>query len=287
MTEKASRSSKTNKSCARKRSALLCTLLSALILMLLPGCISSEELEFSKAEKAAQSSDYDAAIKHYNNVIERYIKTPLALQAAEEAARITHYELKDYQKAISHYKHVVLYSGDEEKRAKAQKNIAEIHFKQTLNYNQAITEYSRLLELSPSPEERVEYQLAIARCYFYLNNFFQAQVETEKVLKQARGDEIKFDALLLKANILLTTRNLSEAVNTLKMIIEKYPKRAQEENVALTLVVTYEEQKNFQMAIETLEAMKETYPQKSFIEKRIKGLKERQSHLPGARGWRK
>lgn len=251
------------------------------------GCISSEQLEFSKAEKAAQKSNFDVAMKHYQTMVEHYVHTPLALKSAKEAARISHYEQKKFKEAIGFYKHIVLYSPDETERVEAQKKIADIYFNQTLDYNQAIVEYSRLLDLPHSKEQEAHYRLAIARSYFYLSNSFQAQVEIDTILKEKPKGDLLFDALHLRANLLVSVKNFETAAEVFKRLIEEFPKRAGAENIGLALALCYEEQKNYVKAIETLETLKDSYPRKSFIENRIKSLKERQSYLPGARGWRK
>ena len=254
----------------------------------LTGCkISSEKLEYERGEQASQKGDAEAALNHFKKVVEKNVKTPLAIKAAQECARITHYQLKRFREASDYYKHVILYAPEARDRIEAQKKLADLHFSQTQDYNQAIAEYSRLLDLPHTPDEDLVYRLAIARSYFYLNNFFQAQVEIETIANRGQNKDLLFEAFLLKSNILLTTKKLDDAIITLKQMISSYPERAKAENIGLILAVTYEEQKNFPKAIETLEQIKDTYPRKAFIEQKIKTLRERQAHLPGARGLKK
>lgn len=258
------------------------------ILLAASGCkLSSESLEFQRGEKAAEKNDYDKALKHFTAVVERHVNTPLAVRSAQEAARILYYVKQRPREAIQFYKHVVLYASDKRERTEAQKKLAEIYLTQTMDYAQAIAEYSRLLELEHTQEEAFTYRLSIARSYFYLSNFYQAQVETENLLNGNYDKKQMFDALLLKANIFLSSKKLDEAVTTLKQLMREYPERSKEENIGLVLAVTYEDQKDFKKAIETLEEIRDTYPGKEFIDQRIKILRERQSHLPGARGLRK
>lgn len=255
---------------------------------LLVGCkLSSDELEYQQGEKAVLAQKHSEALRHFKKVVDRAGTTPLAMKATREAARISHYELKQIPDAIKYYKHLILYSPDQKDRIEAQKKIAELHFTQTLDYSQAIIEFSRLLDLPHTPQEAQAYRLSIARSYYYQSNFFQAQVEIDQILANNRDKDMHFDALLLKANILLTSKKLDDAVLALRQIIEKYPDRAKAENIGLVLAVTYQEQDNFAKAIETLESIKDTYPRRAFIEGRIKSLKERQTHLPGAKGLRK
>lgn len=249
--------------------------------------VSSEKLEFTRGEEANRKSDYAGALAHYKNVVDRYQKTPLAIQAAKEAARLCHYQLKKPVEAIEFYKHVVLYSNQPDERIEAQKKTADLLFSETNDYKQAIIEYSRLLELPHSTAEDFSYRILIARSYFYLSNFYQAQIEVDSILARNYDKDLMFDALLLKANIFLTTKNHDEAIASLKQLMVKYPERSKAETIGLILAVTYEEKKDFPKAIETLESIKDTYPKKAFIESRIKTLRERQSYLPGAKGWKK
>ena len=252
------------------------------------GCtLSSEEIEFHRAEESARAGKNEDAFTHYKTVVDRYQRDPLAIKSAQQAARIAHYELKKFPEAVHFYRHIILYAPSESDRIEAQKKVAELFFSQTLDYTQAIIEYSRLLELPHSAKEDETYRFAIARAYFYLNNFFQATVEIDKILASRPSADLAFDALLLKSNIYLTTKKLDDAINSLKELIAKYPARAKTETIGLVLAICYEEQKNFAKAIETLESIKNDYPRKGFIEGKIKALKERQSLLPGARGLHK
>lgn len=280
--------SKSDVGAARRSIGHLAVLVCFIGIFVLAGCtISSEKIEFARAEEATQNKNYASALKHYKTVVDRYVRSDLAIRAAKEAARIAHYEQKNFPEAVSFYKHIVLYSTNPAERLEAQKKIADLQFNQILDYKQAVVEYSRLLELPHSNQEDFEYRLAIARSYFYLSNFFQSQVEVDGILARKYKKEWLFEALLLKANIFLTMKNLDEAVLVLRRLIDEYPERSKAETIGLILAVCYEEQKNFAKAIETLQSIKDFYPRKAFIEKRIKALKERQAYLPGARGLHK
>jgi tetratricopeptide (TPR) repeat protein len=254
----------------------------------LSGCtLSSQKIEFDKAQEASQKHEYHEALAHYQNTIQKDENSRLSLQATQEAAKIAHYELKDFALAVTLYKRIVLLAPEESQRIEAEKKIADLYFSQMLDYNQAIVEFHRLLELPHSPAEAATYQMGLARSYFYLNDFFQSQTEIEAVLNTSKDANLLFDALLLKANIRMTGKKLDDAIDVLKELMQKYPERSRTEAIGLVLAVCYEEKKDFGKAIETLEALRATYPRKAFIENRIKILRERQSYLPGARGLHK
>ena len=262
--------------------------LSLLLALSVSGCtLSSEDLEFKRAEEAAHAGKNEIAYKHYRSVVDRYVKDKLAIRSAQEAARLAHYELRRFTDAVSLYKHVIMYAPAEADRLEAQKKLADLYFSQALDYEKAISEYSRLLETPHSHDDDGRYRFAIARSYFYLNNFFQSTVEIDKILASKPPDELGFDALMLKANIFLSTKKLEDAVDTLQELMKRYPTRAKKETVGLVLAICYEEQKSYSKAIETLQATRDDYPRKGFIDSKIKTLRERQSLQPGARGLHK
>ncbi|MES2962742.1 MAG: tetratricopeptide repeat protein [Bdellovibrionota bacterium] len=280
---------RTSRSSNRKKvAALVAATFAISSVVAFAGCtFSTENLEFERAEKAELAGKHDEAVKHYRAVIDRSMQSPLALKAAQEAARISNYDLKRYKEAILLYKHVVLYSPTERERIDAQKHIAEINFSQILDYTSAIVEYSRLLELPHGDAEEAQYRMAIARSYFYQNNFFQSQAEIDRILKGKFDKNTLFDARVLKANIFLTTKELDDAIKTLNELIRQDPERAKEEKVGLLLAICYEEQKNFSKAVETLVSIRDFYPRRDFIDNKIRALKEREYHQPGARGLKK
>lgn len=249
--------------------------------------VSADKLEFQRAEEAQQKGQYESALTHYKAIAAKLPDSSLGLRSAKAAADLLHYQLKRPREAADFYKHVILHSQDQKERITAQKNLADLHFTETLDYTQAIAEYSRLLELPHSENEDLDYRIAIARSYFYLNNFFQSQVEIDAIVSRSTDKNRLFDALLLKANILLAAKKHDEAIEVLKSLIATYPEKSKTESVGLILAVCYEEQKNYAKAIETLNSIRDTYPRRAFLDQKIKTLKERQTLLPGARGLKK
>ena len=261
---------------------------SAGFVFLLSACTGrAEKLEMGRASEAEQKKQYQSAYDHYKRVVDKNPSNEIGVKASQGAAKLAHYDLKKFQEAIELYRNVVLYSPDPAARLDAERKIADIEFSQLSDYTAAIAEYQKLLDLPLSAADEINYRFALAKSYFYLNDFYQSQVEIDALLKKSKDPQLSFDAGLLKANILLTSKDLDKAVQQLEELKQKDPARSKNENLDLVLAVTYEEQKNFAKAIETLEDMRSYYPRKDFIERRIKTLKDRQAQLPGAKGLKK
>lgn len=251
-------------------------------------CTSSVDLEMQRGEKALEAGDYEKAVHHFRRVMKADSSQEKSLRAAEKAAQASLFELKNFHEALSFYKHIVIHSSDRAQMLAAQKKVAEIVFRNLGEYEQAVREYFRLLELPHTDKEQQEYRLALARSYFFLNNFYQSQVEIDQILKgRPREHPENFSALLLRANIFVSTKETDKAIEAFKEIIELFPERSKDEQIYLSLAMCYEEKKDFDRAIEILTGALPHYPTPEFLKLRIQRLETRKSLLPGARGLRR
>lgn len=252
------------------------------------GCeLSFVGLEFRRGKSALEQKDYKKAIQHFRKVILRDPAAPRAIEAAREAARASLFETKQFSEAIEFYRHLVQYSDSERERREAQGSIASIYFEKLVDYKKSIEAYNKLLLLKNSNEEAVEYRFNLGRAHFYLNDFSEAQTEIEGALKLSQNKDRKFDLMMLLGNIYYNTKRAELAIKTYQEILEKFPDRAKKDNVAMNIIICYEDLEAFDSAIERLVSLRATYPDPEFIDLKIKRLKERKANLPGSRGLRK
>ncbi len=252
------------------------------------GCnLSFTSLEYKRGQKALGAQDYREALGHFKKVINRDPESEMALNSAREAAKISFFQIRDFAVAEEFYTHLVRYSRDEQERRAAQKAIANIYFEKLSNYPRAIEEYNKLLNLRSSKEEQVDYHFKIARSQFYLNHFQEAHHEVESALKITENRDEQFELKVFGANVDFNTRHLDAAVKTYEELINTFPEKARAENIAMNLIVCYEEQDQFDKAITVLEELRPTHKDTEFIDLKIKRLKERKANMPGSKGLRK
>lgn len=254
----------------------------------LAGCtLSFDWLQIMRAKRAASGGDYASAVGLLETVRSRNPDGSKSVEAARIGARIAQMNAKDYVAAVQFYKHLVMRSEDVEERRKAQENVAQIYFEQIHDYNQAVYEIEKLLKQELPPNDAFRFRLNLAKSHFELNNLEQAGNELDLLLARKLEPDQIFDTRLLKANIQVAGKNLAAAAGTWEEILKEFPERAKREKVALNLVVVYEELKDFNKAIETLEKMKDDDPNPGFVDLRIERLKERKINQPGAQGWKR
>jgi TolA-binding protein len=162
----------------------------------------------------------------------------------------------------------------------AQKYVAQIYYENLLDYNQAILEYEKLLRLPGKPQEKASYQMTVAKAQYQLGNLGQALAELDAILKKSPEPDMAYSAQVLKSEILISQKKYDDAATVLEATVKQFPKRSKQQNLAFSLVVCYEDLKNFAKAIEILEKMKQDYTHPKFIENRINRLKERIANLP-------
>lgn len=257
------------------------------LLFALSACSSQEEADYKQAQKAMAQGHYRIALNSLDRVIKRNSSSKLPLEAARDAARISYFEIKDFQKAVQYHHFIVLHSKDEKERLESQRQIAAIYFNNLQNYPRAIIEYSKLQQMPHTDLEAAQYKMNVARAQYYQNNFFQAESEIDSLLKLKGDETTRFSALMLKGNILVARKDFTKAADIFKELIQDFPEKSIQENVALILAVCYEENFDFKSALAVLEAHRGKYNPPEYIELRIKRLQERMKNAPGAKGFRK
>lgn len=250
-------------------------------------CSSQESADFKQAQKSIAQEHYRIALGYLDRVIKRNSSTKYPLEAARDAARISFFEIKDFTRAIQYHHFIVLNSPDEKERLESQKQIASIYFNNLQNYQQSIVEYSKLQQMPHNDLEAAQYKMNIARAQYYLNNFFQSESEIDSLLKLKSDTNIRFSALMLKGNILVARKEFEKAAQIFNDLIDNFPDKSSQENVALILAVCYEESGDFKKAVDVLQQQRATYKPPEYIELRIKRLQERMKNAPGAKGYRK
>ena len=260
----------------------------ALLLVIpLVGCTGQEQADYKRGQKEADQGHFRIALGFFDKVVKRNKQSPLTLEAAREAARISFYEIKDFERSIAYYQFIVLNSPDADERLKAQRQVASIYVENIQDYKASIKELSKLVVMETEETEKAQAQLSIARSFYYLNDFGQSLSEVEAILKSRIDINTRFSTLLLKGNILVAQKNFTGAANLFQEIIEEYPERSIEENVPISLAVCYEEANDYKSAIRILESHRDRHPNPEYIDIRIKRLSERQKNAPGAKGFRK
>lgn len=248
------------------------------------GCsFSFQNWQYQKGVRLSEKHQFKEAADLFSRVVRRGPDAPIALEAARRGSKIAAFDVKNYSLAGEFYRHLVMHSADKAERLEAQRALVDVYFDKVLNYEQAVIEISHLQPLLPDTEKG-RYQLLLARAHFNLNNLPQSLVEINDLIGKKISPDLKFEALLFKANLLQGSKKLNEAVVVFEEIEKTYPALAREANVGMSMAICYEEQGELGKAVKVLENLKDHHANPEFIQIRITKLKDRMANLPGAQG---
>ena len=254
--------------------------------VLIGACQSPEEKDLLRGLAYSKNHEFKQAVEYFRRANLRKPQSVHALAAAKEGARVALLELNDFNEAASFLQSIVVNSSDIQERVAAQKQLATIYFEQAVNYGKAVEEINKLLSTQLDEADRIKFKIKLAKAYFFTNNFVQADSEITEFFKSEKqlDEDARFQMLLLRGNVYLAQKDQERTIQTYKDLFHDFPERAVKENAAMTLVIAYEEMKDYKGAIAVLEQMRKYHSTPEYIDMRIKKLTLDQRNLPGAKG---
>ncbi len=259
-----------------------------MILFFLGCSFSTEELYFEKATNAEKEEKYDLALNYFLKTIEVKPESNLALQAAQRGAFVARSFTEDYGALLKFLRAILLRSNEIDTRIGAQAEIGDIYFEKLANYPKAIEEYSRLLTVKMSSPQKLDFRLKIAKAYYFMGQFKQSEFEINELEKIGIPETKKFEVELMKGNIYTGLKKFDSAIKVFQNLISNFPEKSKEEKVRMNMVVCFEEKKEFDSAISTLQKVALENPdEKDFIDLKIERLRHIKGLQPGAKGFKK
>lgn len=138
--------------------------------------------------------DYDAAIRHYQQLVRVYPKTDHALGALTMIADIYHHKLGNVQAAIDAYQRIAAEFPQRPETRGALLKIANAYF-QLKNYEQARTEADRLVNAWPNTPEAAQARFQSANSYYLQGRYPEAIATYERLFETKPDPEL--EALVL------------------------------------------------------------------------------------------
>lgn len=248
-------------------------------------CQSRSEKLYSAAYEKINQNEFKDAVELLESSAELEKNNIQKTKALFEAARLLRFEIHDYEKALSILRVIVLQSEDSKMRILSEEAIAEIYFDHLQNYNEALNEFLILEPLLKDPNKKEAVRFKIAQC-LRLTGSNQAALDYIDIsLKNNPDDPLQF--FKLSAQIFQNQKKYDEALRVYEQILEKNPTYFWAENLFTAVSAIHEEKKDYKSGIEYLEKNSDRIPDKSYLELRIKKLKEKQINKPFSKGVRK
>lgn len=256
-----------------------------LLSLFFTACSSQSDRLYQEAYSEIEKGHFRIAIDLLEKaaVSEKDVKKQT--KAYVEAARIARFEIQDFDRAIRINRQIILKAAEAKQRFTAQSTVAEIYLENIQNYNQALKEMLILEQLNIGAEEKEKLKFKIAQAQFLSGNSSAALEYLDNSLKTPISD--KKVILKLKAQILVSLKKFDEALRCYDEIKKIDLDFFTRENLFILMSIVYEEKEDYATALSFLEKNQNSIKDKSYLELRIKRLRERLVNKPLFKGKRK
>ncbi|MEK7880491.1 MAG: tetratricopeptide repeat protein [Deltaproteobacteria bacterium] len=253
--------------------------LSVICVVFIFGCgPKGEEKIFFEAEQALIAGDYVSATEKFTNFVINYPGSEFAAESQYRIGYIHSHHLRDAKSAMDAYAILFRLYPKSSQVALAREDMAAI-YSGTGEERKAIGEYAWLMENGPSGKKDL-YRYQIAMGYIRQNDFRQARIEFEEILKtiSISSSPLKPQARLQIANTHYLEGNMIDAVKAYDGIMADYKGSGIYAEAKLAKASVLEESGMLKEALELLIELKAEYPNKDVLGIKIDATLERMRH---------
>jgi TolA-binding protein len=151
--------------------------------------------------------------------------------------------------------------------------VAEIYKNRLRDYPRAIVAFQKLLDSGAEDGDRIQYE--VADTYFRLENYEQARIEFESLLKNYPGSPLLPEVAYRIAVTWSLEGQPKEAESAFRRVVERWPESTYALEAQFGLATSLEEREELREALALLEALKKNYPNTEAVKKKIEQVQER------------
>ena len=260
------------------RSRWIFSVLVVLILVIVLFPVYRQRQETASQQLLARGGEQEslgqlsAAENSYRKIYQDYPQTQEAAEALLRIGKLWQYDHQDGQMALLSYLQLEHDYPESPLVLPAREEAAQIVKYTQHDYPRAVEFYQRLLDLNAGIPDQYYYE--IADCYFRLENYPQARIELETLLKNYPHSAFTADALYRKGGILLLEGRAEDARLDWQRLIEQYPDSKYRIQAEFDLAKLLEEEEHLSEALQRYRQL-ERGSQSSLLQEKIEHLERR------------
>lgn len=231
------------------------------------------EERYQKGLSHRQAAAYEQAVDVFMQLFADHPEFERVPAALYHVAEIQDLYLERYNDALLTYLLLERDYPNAEEVPAAQQQVAVLYKYRLNDCSQAIVAYQKVLDRTDQEYDQLQYE--IADCYFRLNNFEQARIEFESLLKShpesERAAEVQFRIAVTYA----LEGKLPDAADAYRQVLEGWPESAYALEARFGLATVLEEQEKLLEALSLLEELAGHYPNPEILERKTAQVRER------------
>lgn len=231
------------------------------------------EKRYQKALLLREAGNPAGAVERLRELLEEHPDFSHAPEALLQVAEMQHLYLGRYQEALLAYLNLERGYPSTPQAAVARRQVAELYKYRLEDQTRAITAYQRLLDEGEENADRLQYE--VADSYFRLNNFEQARIEFENLLRQAPDSPLAPEVQFRVAVTHALEGDAERAIAAYREVTAHWPASPYSVEARFGLATVLEERERLRDALAILEELKGVYPNREALDQRIAHLKGR------------
>ncbi|MBI5787307.1 MAG: tetratricopeptide repeat protein [Candidatus Schekmanbacteria bacterium] len=245
-----------------------------LSLWLISSCSHKSVDEMKIAADFLAKGDYQQALQQYQIIAGKNNNPETKVQALFWMADINLLYLNNPKEAVRNFETITLDYPNHPLALKSYWKVATI-FQDTFNEKQeAILKYQELIDHFPQAPEAAEAQLAISNCYAHLGDPQQALVEARYLIDNYPKSPLLAKAYLFMGETCFMNKDYTKAREYYQKIIREFPQHESLTEAWMGLALVQENFGENKDALESYNQIKDTYPNKELVARRIKRLQD-------------
>ncbi len=231
------------------------------------------EERFQEGLVLRQETRYSEAVELFKGLHDEqpsFLRIPEALF---QTAEIQDLYLGRYSDALLTYLMLERDYPDAPEVFAARKQVAVLYKYRLNDCGQAIAVYQKVLDDADGNSDQLQYE--VADCYFRLNNFAQARIEFESLLKNDPQSDLFAEVQYRIAMTYALEGKLPEAAGAYRVVIERWSESSYAVEASFGLATVLEEQEELVEALKILEELKGIYPKEDILTRKTEQVRER------------
>ena len=260
--------------------ALLCAVLAIGLVWYRANLDGILEKRFQKGLALREAGAYAEATELLRALQAEHPRNARAAEALLQTAEIEHLFLGRYQAALVGYLTLERDYPASTQAAAARRRVAELYKYRLGDQARAISAYQALLDDAADDADQLQYE--VADCYFRLNNFEQARIEFETLLRQTPGSVLAPEVQFRIAVTHAVEGSAEAAMAAYREVAARWPQSPYAVEARFGLATVLEERERLRDALTILEELRGVYPNEDALTQRIEHLKGRidKKHSP-------
>jgi TolA-binding protein len=231
------------------------------------------EKRYQKALVLREAGKLVEAVELLRALQEKHPDFARAPEALLEAANVLNHGLGRYQEALLAYLSLERDYPATLQAGEARRQVAELYKHRLDDQSRAIAVFQRLLDDAGDDADRLHYE--VADSYFRLNNFEQARIEFEALMRNFPASPLAPEVQYRIAVTYALDGEVENAMAAFRKVTARWPQNPYAVEAQFGLATVLEERERLREALTLLEGLEGVYPNQEALAQRIAHLQGR------------